>query len=230
MSQHERASGFRKKLDWPPLSRVAEDSQIPEGFSLDQLEGNEVTELARLLRAWYPDIHVGSESCHLNPRFYREKVFLKGGARKRDIICGVVKKNTEIVAMETVQRDVDARTVCVRLAVIHPKHRGTGLSHFVLAFLEAVGRASGAELAYSFISLKTLAHQVGPPKMGFELVGIVPAFDRDLVEPNKVRRVFEAIWAKVLVERQQLLVPDKSQLSDRMRLVWETLFEDRYSQ
>ena len=90
--------------------------------------------------------------------------------------------------------------------------------------LERIGRAIGAELAYYFATLKTRHQQVLAERSGYTLVGIVPAYDRDMVSAGKIKRVYEAIYAKVLCERSELFEPDVDSFTARTRAVWHSLF------
>ena len=51
------------------------------------------------------------------------------------------------------------------------------------------------------------------------MVGIVPAFDRDLMRDGAVKRVFEAIYAKVLVSDDAVQLPEAANLTEKTLIV-----------
>ena len=56
------------------------------------------------------------------------------------------------------------------------------------------------------------------------LPGFVPGYDRELVAPGVVKRVYEAAYAKVLVPEDEFLRRDPDILSPKARAPWELLF------
>jgi hypothetical protein len=52
----------------------------------------------------------------------------------------------------------------------------------------------------------------------------MPGFDQELVTPGEVRRVYEAVYVKVL-EPSTLLPPDKANMTERVRELYDLLFE-----
>lgn len=59
----------------------------------------------------------------------------------------------------------------------------------------------------------------------FTLIGFTPGFDRDEVSPGVIKRVFEAVYAKVLVPDEQLLWPNLDNLTPRARELFTALFK-----
>jgi hypothetical protein len=49
-------------------------------------------------------------------------------------------------------------------------------------------------------------------RAGHQLLGLTPGYDREMVEGNVVKRVYEAVFAKVLVPETALLRPDPKEL------------------
>jgi hypothetical protein len=90
--------------------------------------------------------------------------------------------------------------------------------------LERIGRAIGAELVYYFATLKSAHQQVLAERFRYKLVGIVPAMDRSVTGPGEIKRVYEAIYAKVLVDEGQIAAPPADALTVRTRAVWDVLF------
>lgn len=197
--------------------------ELPAGYDIEQLGAEDVDTLTECLRAWYPDIVVGMESPHLDPAFYHAHTSLRGGVDRAVLPLVLKHQHAGIVGAVTYEKNPLSRTVFGRLGALAPEHRGAlGLLGPML--LERVGRAVGAELVHYYATLKTRHQQVIAERAGFTLVGIAPAHDRDMVSPGEVKRVYEALYGKVLVEGHDVLVPDRSQLTARTRKVFEALF------
>jgi hypothetical protein len=211
-------------MDWLSVPAVLESTRIPAGYHIEQLHGDDVPQVISRLGTWYPDIAAGAESCHLTQRFYHEHALLRGVEGDRPILPIVAKKDERVVAMITFEKNPLALTLTCRLGAIDPDHRGSGLVLLGPLLLEKIGRAVGAELAYYFATLKSAHQQVLAERLRFRLVGIVPAFDRDMVSPGTVKRVYEAIYAKVLVGADAVVVPEPDALTARTRAVWNVLF------
>lgn len=47
------------------------------------------------------------------------------------------------------------------------------------------------------------------------MLGFAPGYDREVVSPGAVKRVFEAYYAKILVPLDELHVPDKKNLTQQ---------------
>ncbi len=62
--------------------------------------------------------------------------------------------------------------------------------------------------------------------MRYQLVGIVPAFDRDMIRPGEIKRVYEALYAKVLISSESVVTPPEGALSFKTRKVWNALFAE----
>ncbi len=60
--------------------------------------------------------------------------------------------------------------------------------------------------------------------LGWQLIGITPGYDREMVAPGVVKRVYEAIYAKVLVAENGLLRPRARNLTRRTRAFFRMLF------
>jgi hypothetical protein len=214
----------RLGMDWSAAGAVLSETKMPTGYRLMQLQRDDVPQLVDNLRQWYPDIVVGAESCHLTPEFYYQQTLLVGTEGERNIYPMISKHGDAIVAMLTFERNPLSLTITSRMGAVAPEHRGSGLALLGPLLLEKVGRAIGAELAYYFATLKTPHQQVLAERMGYRMVGIVPAFDRDMIRPGEIKRVHEAIYAKVLVSSDALSVPSPSNLTFRSRAVWTALF------
>ena len=51
-------------------------------------------------------------------------------------------------------------------------------------------------------------------------------YDREVVSPGVVKRVFEAYYAKILVPIDELHVPDKKNLTPQTLALYKTLFPE----
>ncbi|WP_437741152.1 hypothetical protein WMF39_36670 [Sorangium sp. So ce1504] len=211
-------------MNWDGARATLKETKVPSGYELVQLRRADVLALVEDLRGWYPDIVVGAESCHLTPEFYYEQTMLADVAEDRPILPIVARHQGAIVAMTTFEKNASARTITCRMGAIAPAHRGPSLALLGPMLLERLGRAIGAELAYYFATLKSPHQQVLAERQRYRLVGIMPAHDRDMVRPGEVKRVYEAIYAKVLVPDDAIEVPAASALTVRTRAVWASLF------
>ena len=211
-------------MTWDAATDVLAKTEPPTNYSLAVMQKVDVATVVRALGGWYPDIVVGAESCHLTEEFYLSQTALIDASEERSILPIVARFHDEIVGMITYEKNVDARTITCRMGAVAPEHRGTGLAMFGPILLEKIGAAIGAELALYYATLKTKDQQVLAERMRYQLVGIVPAFDRDMVQPGEIKRVYEALYAKVLISSDGVVKPPLSALSFRTRKVWNAIF------
>jgi hypothetical protein len=214
-------------MHWNQASAAISETRLPPNYSLCRMQADDVPVVTERLAAWYPDIRVGMESPHLQADFYFEQVSLDGYP-ETVLLPLVIKHSADgIVAVITYEKNSLSRTITSRLGVLSPDHRSSGLGLLGPILLERIGRAIGAELAYYFATLKTRHQQVLAERTGYTLVGIVPANDRNMIRPGEVKRVYEAIYAKVLVDRAELALPDVESFTAQTRNVWNALFGAR---
>lgn len=211
-------------MSWARAHEVLAEVAKTGHYDLVQLSADDLPALLPCLPLWYPDIVVGAESVHLDPAFYTREVALAGAPLDRPIFPILVKHGPVPIALVTYEMNALSRTISSRLGVIDPAHRGSGLALLGPILLERLGRAIGAELAYYFATLKTKHQQVLAERSAYTLVGIVPGYDRDMVRPGEVRRVYEAVYAKVLVAPEQVSVPTAAVMTAKTREVWRALF------
>jgi hypothetical protein len=211
-------------MNWANARGTLQTVNAPTGYDLAQLSAADVPALVLALGQWYPDIVVGAESCHLTTDFYHRDTALAGDSDDRNIFPVVAKHAGMIAGLVTFEKNSAARTITCRMGAIAPDHRGPALALLGPLLLEKLGRAIGAELAFYFATLKTPHQQVLAERLRFQLVGIVPGYDRDMVRPGEVRRVYEAIYARLLVGSDQVEMPASSALTHRTRELWQALF------
>ena len=61
----------------------------------------------------------------------------------------------------------------------------------------------------------------------WRLIGIAPGYDREMIAPGIVKRVYEAVYAKVLVAETNLLHPHARNLTGRTGAFFRLLFPGR---
>jgi hypothetical protein len=211
-------------MNWSRARDVLKDIKTGGRYELSQMRAEDVPQTIANLREWYPDIVVGAESGHLVPEFYFEQTTLADREPERSLFPIVAKHEGSIVAMITYERNSLSRTIMGRLGAVAPAHRGSGLGLLGPMLLEKIGRAIGAELAYYYATLKTRHQQVLAERMRYVLVGIVPASDRTMIQPGEVKRVYEALYAKILVGDDEVSLPSEENLTARTKALWTTLF------
>jgi hypothetical protein len=84
----------------------------------------------------------------------------------------------------------------------------------------------GAGFVYGLATLKVPHMQLALGHAGYQLLGFAPGYDRELVAPGVVKRVYEAFYAKVLVSDEDLLRPDPGNLSPKAWALFDVLFPD----
>lgn len=210
-------------MKWPKVETLNVASILEPGYSVKDLTEADVATLAGKVKAWYPDIQVGAESCHLREDFYREHCLPAEGSQK--VYAVLVMKETSIVGLLTLEKNDDARSVYARMGVVDPTSRGAGLAYLGPKILESVAVTMGAELTYYFATLKHQYQQRVAEKLGFRLVGIVPGHDRDMISAGVSKRVFEALYCKPLVDASELQLPENAAMTDKTKALYRFLFE-----
>ncbi len=202
---------------------------MPRGYRLELLNPDDVTHFIKLLTEWYPDIQAGCESRFLRKDFYKTTL-LPGDLppRKRFFLPIVFRHESsgELAGCIFLEKNESALTITSPLGVIATNHRHTrsGISCLPSVLISEVGRMMGLELAFYISTLRAPSNQVIAEKTGYKLVGIIPGNDRDMVSPGVTKRVFEAIYAKLLVPENSLYVPSEKSLTKNTRNLWSELF------
>ena len=210
-------------MNWMEIAEMTASVPLPEGYRYDVLRRSEIPALIGFIDKWFPDISVGSASCYVREDFYNDKVSL-AGEPERDTLVIVLKRDQELVGLFSCERDMDALALYARLAVIAPKHRGGHLSQSTIVLVEVIGRRMGMGLVYGMATLKIPYIQMAFERLGWLLIGITPGYDREMVAPGVVKRVYEAVYAKVLVGDSGLLHPDSRNMTDRTKAFFRLLF------
>jgi hypothetical protein len=199
---------------------------LPENYVLDQMASEDIPFIVANLARWYPEIQVGMESPHLRKEFYLTQTQLKGVPEERAILPVVIRERAAgVVALITYERNLLARSISCRMGVLAPEQRTAQLVLAGPLLLEELGRALGAELAYYYATLRTRHQQVIAERRGFQLVGILPGFDRALVAEGVIKRTYEALYMKLLVPSDQVQLPPVDTFTERTHCVWTALFD-----
>jgi hypothetical protein len=210
-------------MKWPDPEALSAMWSLPVGYGNESLKRADIPALIAAIKLWHPDVAVGAASCYLREDFYVEKVSLAGETEK-DVIVLVTRFNDELAGMGSWEREPDALTLYARFGAIAPEHRGAKLAVRAMEFGERLGRAMGAGFIYGMATLKIPNMQLALERAGYQLLGFTPGYDREVVAPGIVKRVYEAVYAKVLVTDEELLRPDPKNLSPKAKALFDVLF------
>jgi hypothetical protein len=210
-------------MKWSDVSTITARVPLPDGYRYEALTRAGIRAVVEAVRDWYPSIAVGNASGHLDERFYADKVAFED-APDRDFLVVLIKKGGELAAVLSVERDPGSQVLYGRIGVVSPKHRGVSLGDHFPALAEAIGRDMGMGMVYGLATLKVPHMQAKFERLGFQLIGIIPGFDREMVEPGVVKRVYEAIYAKVLVDDADFLTPSHADMTARTSELFALLY------
>jgi len=208
-------------MPWINVNNLAQSVPLPDGYCYEALTYAGIPEVVNAFASWYPGIAVGNASCHLRESFYQEKVVLDGEP-ERDFFVILFKKNQELVGVLSVERDRDSEVLYGRVGAVSPKHHGLNLGERFPGVIEALGRAMGMAYALATLKIPFMAEKF--ERRGWQLIGIIPGFDREMVEPGVVKRVYEAIYTKVLVDEQDFVLPRRSAMTSRTAALFDLLY------
>lgn len=210
-------------MPWINLDHLSTNVPLPEGYRYEQLTRADIPDVVRSFADWYPGIAVGNASCHLKESFYDDKVAL-GGELERDFFVVLFKKERELVGVLSVERDRDSEVLYGRVGAVSPKHRGLNLSERFPALIETMGHAMGMGMVYGLATLQVPYMQAKFERLGWQLIGIIPGFDKEMVGPGVVKRVYEAIYTKVLVDEQDFVRPRYADMTPKTTEFFERLY------
>jgi hypothetical protein len=208
---------------WPSAQSLVDLVPPPEGYHYELLRSADVPELVRKVDEWFPGLSVSNASCFLREDFYANRVVLDQDS-DRDFFVLMFKKGDEWAGMLSVERDRDSKVIYGRVGTIAESHRGARLSKCFPALMEAMGTFMGMGMVYSLATLKVAHMQTGFEKAGWQLIGIIPGFDRELVGPGSVKRVFEAIYVKVLVTSSEFVLPTATGMTPMTKALFDLLY------
>lgn len=213
-------------MTWPTAEALAASVPPPDGYRYELLRRSEVPALVDVLDKWFPGLAVGNASCFLREDFYADRVFFAGSA-DHDFFVIIFKQGSDWAGMLSVERDNDSQVLYGRVGAISKPHRGAGLSKLFPPLMEAMGKAMGMGMVYGLATLKVPNMQVGFEKAGWQLIGIIPGFDRELIAPGQVKRVFEAIYVKVLATKSEFLRPSSAGMTPATNALFGLLYPRR---
>ena len=210
-------------MKWPSVEQLTSSVPLPSGYTYALPTHEDTPSLIRAVDAWFPGLAVGNASCYLREDFYASRVFFDE-AHDRDFFLMLFKHGDEWAGMLSVERDKDSQVLYGRVGTIAESHRGSRLSKCFPPLMETMGQVMGMGMVYSLATLKLPHMQVGFEKAGWQLIGIMPGFDRELVHEGEVKRVFEAIYVKVLVTEQHFLRPSSEGMTPATRSLFKHLY------
>jgi hypothetical protein len=218
MEEHE--------MVWTAIEDVAARVPLPEGYRYERVARVDIPEIVCSLAQWYPGIAVGNASCHLDENFYNEKVVLDA-CSERDFFVLLFRKGRELAGMLSIERDRASEVLYGRVGAVSPKHRGLNLSERFPALIEMMGHSMGMGMVYGLATLHVPHMQEKFERRGWQLVGIIPGFDREMVKPGIVKRVYEAIYAKVLVDEEAFVRPRYGDMTPATAALFDLLYPGR---
>jgi hypothetical protein len=210
-------------MKWPTIEEFSAMAPLPEGFRLELLQRSQVPVLIESIARWHPDIAVGGGSCYLRESFYAQQVQFEGGP-DRNVFVALFRHGDEMAGMWSWEKEPDSLSLYARLIVISPRFRSAKLASAVMPMAEIAGRAMGAEFFFGLATLKIPHMQHALETSGWQLIGFTSGYDQEMVSPGIVKRVFEAVYCKVLVPEDELARPDPKNLTPRARALFEALF------
>jgi hypothetical protein len=212
-------------MNWLPLDHLRALIPLPPGLRVESMHSAHIAAVTAALCRWYPDVAHGSNGGYLRDEFYRQRVCLDG-ADDRDIQVFTIWLGDELVGLWSPEREVDSLALYARIAAIAPHHARAGLIRQITAGMENVAREMGAAFMYALVTLKHPYAAQALEGAGYRLLGFWPGFDRELVAPGVVKRVYQAVYAKLLVAEDRVLRPDPKNLTPGAKALFELLFSD----
>jgi len=210
-------------MKWPTVEQISAMATLPPGFRFEFLRRDDVPALVEAIGRWHPDIAIGGGSCYLRERFYDEQVQFPGGP-DRNVLVALFRHGDEMAGMWSWEKEPDSLSLYARLIVISPQFRSAKLATTVMPLAELAGRAMGAEFFFGLATLKIPHMQHALEAVGWQLIGFTSGYDQEQVAPGVVKRVFEAVYCKVLVPEDEIVRPDPANLTPRARALFDALF------
>ena len=212
-------------MRWPTNDELRALVPLPAAYFFERLERAHIAPLIAAIKVWHPDISVGANSGYLREDYYLKRVFFEGES-DRDIMVVPIMFKGELVGVWSFEREMDSLAIYGRTIIVAPAHRGANLALFILKGTENIGRAMGAAFMYAMATLKIPHAQRALENAGYRLLGFFPGYDREEVAPGVVKRVYQAVYAKLLVPAEEVLRPDPKNLTPRARALFDLLFSD----
>jgi hypothetical protein len=212
-------------MKWPTADELRVLIPLPPGYQIERFELGHVADLITSIKTWYPEVSVGANSGYLREDFYLNRVYLEG-KNDRDIIVLPITFQGKLVGMWSIEREVDSLAIYGRLMIIAPEHRGANLAGIIMKGAEALGQSLGAAFLYALATLRILQAQRALESAGYRLLGFLPGYDREEVSPGVVKRVYQAVYAKLLVPESEILLPNPKNMTPTSSALFAMLFAD----
>jgi GNAT superfamily N-acetyltransferase len=212
-------------MNWLPWDEALGLIDLPAGYSVQALRGEHLAAVTASLPQWYPDITFGVNSVFLREDFYRERVCLDG-ALDKDVIMLTLWRGDELVGVWSSEREVDSLVLWGRFMAVAPPHVGQGLARRITEGMEECGRRMGVAFIYVMATLRHRLAQQVLESAGYRLLGMFPGYDRELVAPGVVKRVYQAVYAKLLAPEDKVLRPDPQNMTPTTSALYALLFPD----
>jgi hypothetical protein len=205
------------------IQRFAAETPLGAGYRFELLQRAEIPALVAALSTWFPDISVGGASCYLQADFYTRKAFF-ADAPEQDTLVLLLKHSDYLAGMFSCDLDHDTQSIYAGLGVASPQHRGSNVAQAGMMFVEAFGRHLGMGYVFGMATLRHPYAQRAFERAGWELIGITPGYDREWVAPGVVKRVYEALYAKVLENDAGVQHPQRQNLTPRTQAFFDAIF------
>lgn len=212
-------------MKWPTTHEIRDLVPLPQGYQFERFEHAHIAPLITGIKSWYPQISVGINSGYLREDYYLNRVTVEGGV-DRDIIVLPLTFDGELIGVLSFEREVDSLAIYGRTMILAPEHRGAKISGFMMNGTEAIGRAMGAAFMYTLATLRIPQAQRALESAGYRLLGFFPGYDREEVSPGVVKRVYQAVYAKLLVPSSEILLPDLQRMTPKASALFALLFAD----
>lgn len=216
-------------MNWPTAEQLNAACLVAPGYRYELLKRQDIPHVVAALSAWQPSWRVGAASAFLRTSYYEDMVSLDGEA-ERDVCVYLFRAGEELVSVLANERIPDSRTLYGNLAILSPAHRGKKLgSRSKGDYLEVIARHLGLECIYAAVTLEHPMAQKWFEAMGYRLAGFHPGFDREEVAPGVVKRVVEAVYVKLLVPDEHVLLPDLEAMTPTTRRLYEAIFDEAHA-
>jgi hypothetical protein len=213
-------------MQWPAIDEINWAFALPQGYRFRYLLNEDIDILVQHLPDWHPNVRAGVASQLLDSRYYQNKVAINADPERDCLILLIVDAKGSVVGFIQGERDQSNKSFYGGLAVIAPDHRGSGIYKLIPRLAEWMTRAMKFEYFYVMATLHHPIVQKMYEAEGFTLIGCTPGYDLEEVEPGVIKRVFEAVYAKILVPDDQLHWPNLDKLTPRARELFAATFKD----
>jgi hypothetical protein len=214
-------------MQWPPIESINEAFPLPQGYRFRYVLNDDIDALIQHLPDWHPNVRAGSASVFLDKSYYLDRVAINAAPDKDCLLLLIADSNGSVIGFVQGDRDRNNRSFYAGLAVIAPAHRGTRIYKIIPRSAEWFTRAMNLEFVYVMATLHHPIVQKMYESEGFTLIGFMPGYDREEIAPGVIKRVFEAVYAKVLIPEDQLLWPNLDNLTPRARELFAATFKSQ---